>query len=86
MDTTQLKMLWFALEVSRVDRITTSTAKEQHTCVVLKRETVRLRCSGYIKKRDEEQVRGRMLGMDQRGRRKGGRPKRKFMDVVKEDM
>ena len=36
--------------------------------------------------RDEDYIRKRVLGMELPGIRKWGRPKRRFMDVVKKDM
>ena len=49
------------------------------------RET-RLRWFGHVQRRDSEYISGRMMRLELPGRRSRGRPKRRFMDVVKEDM
>ena len=49
------------------------------------RET-RLRWYGHVLRKDDGYIGRRMLRMELPGKRKRGRPKRRFMDVVKEDM
>lgn len=39
-----------------------------------------------MKRKGKEHMRNRMLDLDPTGRRKRERPKRKFMDAVKDDM
>ena len=46
----------------------------------------RLRWYGHVMRRDQEYVGGKMMEMELPGKRKRGRPKRRFLDVVKEDM
>ena len=46
----------------------------------------RLSWYGHVMRRDQEYVRRRMMEMELAGKRKRGRPKRRFLDVVKEDM
>ncbi|KAF7642981.1 hypothetical protein LDENG_00246950 [Lucifuga dentata] len=46
----------------------------------------RLRWFGHVQRRDSEHIGRRMLRLELPGRRPRGRPKRRFMDVVKEDM
>lgn len=46
----------------------------------------RLRWVGYFQRKDRENVGRRMLRMALHGRRSRGRPERRFMDVVKEDV
>nr|XP_027238234.1 uncharacterized protein LOC113829294 [Penaeus vannamei] len=41
---------------------------------------------GHVRRRDEEYVNRRWMEMDPLGRRKRERPKRKFMDALKEDL
>ena len=41
---------------------------------------------GYCRRKDDGYIGRRMLRMELPGKRKRGRPKRRFMDVVKEDM
>ena len=46
----------------------------------------RLRWYGHVMRRDQEYVRRKMMEMELLGKRKRGRPKRRFLDVVKEDI
>ena len=46
----------------------------------------RLRWFGHVQRRDSEYIGRRMLRLELPGRRPKGRLKRRFMDVVKEDM
>ena len=46
----------------------------------------RLRWYGHVMRTDQEYVRKRMIEMELPGKRKRGRLKRRFLDVVKEDM
>ena len=46
----------------------------------------RLRWYGHVMRRDQEYVERKVMEMELSGKRKKGRPKRKFLDVVKEDM
>ena len=46
----------------------------------------RLRWYGHVMRRDQECVGRKMMEMELSGKRKRGRPKRRFLDVVKEDM
>ena len=46
----------------------------------------RLRRYGHIQRRDDDYVGQRVLKMELPGRRKRGRPKRRYMDTISEDM
>ena len=46
----------------------------------------RLRWYRYVMRRDQEYVGRKMMEMELPGKRRRGRPKRRFLDVVKEDM
>ena len=46
----------------------------------------RLKWYGQLRRKDDGYIGRRMLRMELPGKRKRGRPKRRFMDVVKEDM
>ena len=41
---------------------------------------------GHVRRKDDRYIGRRMLRMELSGKRKRGRPKRRFMDAVKEDM
>ena len=45
-----------------------------------------LRWYGHVMRRDQEYVGRKMMEMELPGKRRRGRPKSKFVDVVKEDM
>ena len=51
-----------------------------------KTREARLRWYGHVLRKDDGYIGRKMLRMDLPGKRKRGRPKRRFMDVVKEDM
>ena len=51
-----------------------------------KTREARLRWYGHVRRKDDGYFGIRMLMMEFPGKRKRGRPKRRFMDVVKEDM
>ena len=46
----------------------------------------RLSWCEHVMKRDQEYVEKRVMEMELPGKRKRGKPKRKFLDVVREDM
>ena len=47
---------------------------------------LRLLKYGHVMRRDQEYVGRKMMEIELLGKRKKGRPKRRFLDVVKEDM
>ena len=51
-----------------------------------KTREARLRLYGHVVRKDYGYIGRRMLRMELPGKRKRGRPKRRFMDVVKEDL
>ena len=51
-----------------------------------KTREARLGWYGHLRRKDDEYIGRRMLRIELPGKRKRGRPKRRFMDVVKEDM
>ena len=88
MEVEELKMLRWALGVTRLDKIKNKYVRGTTHVRQFgdKAREARLRWFGHIKRRDEAYVGRRMLEMDLPGRRKRGRPKRRYMDVMKEDM
>ena len=51
-----------------------------------KLRNARLRWYGHVKRREEDYVGKRVMEMAVPGRRKRGRPRRRWMDLVREDM
>ena len=88
MEVAEMKMLRFAIGVTRKDKI-----RNEHIRSTVKVERLgmrmregRLRWYGQVMRRDQEYVGRKMMEMELPGKRRRGRPKRRFLDVVKEDM
>ena len=88
MEVAEMKMLRFAMGVTRKDKIRNEfirgTVKVER--LGLKMRKGRLSWYGHVMRRDQEYVGRKMMEMELPGKRKRERPKRKFLDVVKEDM
>ena len=81
-------MLRFAMGVTRKEKIRNEfirgTVKVER--LGMKMREGRLRWYGHVMRRDQEYVGRKILKMNLSGKRKRGRPKRRFVDVVKEDI
>ena len=88
MEVAELKMLRFSLGVTRMDKIRNEYSRGTAQVGRLGEKTreARLRWYGHVLRKDDGYIGRRMLKMELPGKRKRGRPKRRFMDVVKEDM
>ena len=88
MEVAEMKILRFAMEVTRKNKIRNehirSTAKVER--LGMKMREGRLRWYGHVMRRDQEYVGRKMMEMELPGKRRRRRPKRRFLDVVKEDM
>ena len=88
MEVTEMKMLRFAMGVTRKDKIRNeyirSTVKVEW--LGMKMREGRLRWYGHVMRRDQEYVGRKMMEMELPGKRRRGRPKRRFVHAVKEDM
>ena len=88
MKVAEMKMLRFAVGMTRKDKIRNEyirgTVRIER--LGMKVREGRLRWYGHVMRRDQEYVRRKMTEMELPGKRKRGRPKRRFLDVVKEDM
>ncbi|KAK3564497.1 hypothetical protein QTP86_022776 [Hemibagrus guttatus] len=84
----ELKMLRFSLGVTRLDRIRNEYIRGTAHVGRLgdKVREARLRWFGHIQRMESEYIGMRMLDMELPGRRQRGRPKRRYMDVINEDM
>ena len=88
MEVAEMKMLRFAMGVTRKDKIRNeyikSTVKVER--LGLKMREGRLRWYGHVMRKDQEYVGRKGIQMELPGKRRRGRPKRRFVGVVKEDM
>ena len=84
----ELKMLRFSLGVTRMDKIRNEYIRgtAQVGRFGEKTREAGLRRYGHVRRKDDGYIGRRRLRMELPGKRKWGRPKRRFMDVVKEDM
>ena len=80
MKVAEMKMLRFAMEVTRKDKIRNeyirSTVKVER--LGMKIREGRLRWYGHVMKRDQEYVGRKMMEMELPGKRRRGRPKKKI--------
>ena len=88
MEVTELKMVRWVLGVTRKDKIRNKYMRGTAKIAKLrdKLRNARLRWYGQVKRREEDYVGKRMMEMAVPGIRKRGRTKRRWMDLVKEDM
>ncbi|KAK3520102.1 hypothetical protein QTP70_013583, partial [Hemibagrus guttatus] len=88
LEVAELKMLRFSLGVTRLDRIRNEYIRGTAHVARLgdKVREARLRWFGHVQRRESEYIGRRMLDMELPGRRQRGRPKRRYMDVINEDM
>ncbi|KAI5101449.1 hypothetical protein C0J45_8652 [Silurus meridionalis] len=88
LEVAELKMLRFSLGVTRMDKIRNEFIRgTAHVgCFGDTVREARLRWFGHVQRRDMNYIGRRMLKMEPPGGRKRGRPRRRFMDVVREDM
>ena len=88
MEVAEMKMLRLTMGMTRKDTIRNeyirSTVKVER--LEMKMRKGRLRWYGYVIRRDQKYVGRKMMKMELPGKRRRGRPKRRFLDVVKEDM
>ena len=88
MEVAVMKMLRFAMGVTRKDKIRNehirSTVKVE--LLRMKMREGRLRWYGHVMRRDQDYVRRKIMEMELPGKRKRGRAKKKLLEVVKEDM
>ncbi|KAI5099200.1 hypothetical protein C0J45_11339, partial [Silurus meridionalis] len=93
LEVAELKVLRFSLGVMKMDRIRNEFIRGTVVCTVCtlgcfgdKVREARLRWFGHVQRRDMRYIGRRMLRMEPPERRKKGRPRKRFMDVVREDM
>ena len=88
MEVAELKMVRWELGVTRKDKIRNEYVRGTAKIAKLgdKLRNARLRWYGHVKRREEDYVGKTMMEMALPGRRKRGRPRRRWMDLAREDM
>ena len=88
MEVAELKIMRWAMGVTRKDKIRNKYVRETAKIAKLgdKLRNARLRWYGHVKRKEEDYVGKRMMKMAVPGRRKRGRPRRRWMDLVREDI
>ena len=88
LEVAELKMVKWALGVTRKDKIKNKYVRGTAKIAKLgdKLRNARLRWYGHVKWREKNYVGKRMMEMAVPGRRKRGRPRRRWMDMVRENM
>ena len=88
MEVAELKMVRWALGVTRKDKIRNEYVRGTAKIAKLgdKLRNARIRWYGHVKRREEGYVGKTMMEMAVPGRRKTGRPRRRWMDLARENM
>ena len=88
MEVAELKIVRWALRVTRKDKIGNEYVRGTAKIAKLgdKLRNARLRWYGHVKRRKENYVGKRMMEMAVPDIRKRGRPRRRWMDLAREDM
>ena len=88
MEVAEMKMLRFAMGVTRKDKIRNENIRRTVKVEQLgmKMREGRLRWYGHVMRRDQVYVGRQMMEIVLPGKRRRGRPKRRFLDAVNEDM
>ena len=83
-----MKMLRWTSGVTKLDRIRNERIRGtiKVTEISKKIQERRLQWYGHVRRREEDYVGKRVMGMEVEGVRGRGRPKRRWMDCVREDM
>ena len=88
MEVAEMQMLRFAMGVTRKDKIRNEyirgTVKVER--LGIKMREGRLKWYGHVMRRDQEYVGRKKIEMELLGKRKRGRPKTRFLNLVKKDM
>ena len=84
----EMRMLRWMCGVTREDRVRNEYIRGTTgvTEASKKAQEARLRWYGHVMRRDEEYVGRRVMEMEAPGRRRRGRPKKRWKDCIKEDM
>ena len=88
MDVAEMRMLRWMCGATREDRIRNEYVRGSVKVVeILKKvQEGRLRWYGHILRREEEHIGRQTMDMEVQGRRRRGRPKKRWRDCVREDL
>ena len=88
LEVTEMRMLRWTLGLTKLDRERNENVRERLGVEEISRKIreSRLRWFGHVERRDTEYVGKRVLEMEIAGKRKRGRPKRRWMDCIEKDM
>ena len=88
LQTTEMNMLRWSLGVTRRDKVRNEVIRGTIGVgsIVSKLRESRLRWFGHVERREENHVTKRVMNMELPGSRRRGRPKKRWIDCVNEDM
>jgi hypothetical protein len=88
LEVAEMKMLRFSQGVTKFDKMKNVDIRQNMAVVRLgeKAKEWRLRWYGHVRRREETHVCQKVLKLTLPGARKRGRPKRRYMDNIREDM
>ena len=83
-----MKMLRFAIGVTRKDKTRNKYIRSTVNVewLGMKMREGRLRWYGHVMRRDQEYVARKVIEMELPGKRKRGKPRRRFLEVAKKNM
>ena len=88
MDVAEMRMLRWMCGVTREDRIRNEYVRGSVKVVEISKKVQegRLRWYGHILRREEEHIGRQTMDMEVQGRRRRGRPKKRWRDCAREDL
>ena len=88
LDVAEMRMLRWMSGVTREDRIRNEYIRGSSKVVEIskKAQEGRLRWYGHLLRREEDHVGRRIMEMEVHGRRRRGRPKKRWKDSIREDL
>jgi hypothetical protein len=88
MHTTEMRMLRWTCGVTRLDKIPNTEIRRRLSVVPIieKAQEHRLRWYGHVKRRPDDYIGKVVQRMEIDGKRPRGRPRRRWMDIIKDDM
>ena len=88
LDVAEMRMLRWMIGVTKMDRIRNERIRGTTKVgeISKKVQESRLKWYGHVSRREDEYVGKRVLGMEVPGKRRRGRPKRRWMDNIRNDL